>query len=199
VVEQLEVANQILLSAEQRMGNRSCGVVNSQEETEGQMLVAEPVVLAPVNLQQHSLLWEALSPQAAARPMPSSVPQPAGDERVSHCAAADVDFLPLSEEFRQVSVVRVSVPLASKGDDPIPCLSRRGVHRPAAAVAVHEAGDSRRSERRQQPPHVPLVEAQDLSRIRDGRLPAQDPTQHIDPRLFSWAQRQSFHGTDTLA
>jgi len=36
----LEVPNQILLSAEQPMGNRSRGIVNSQEEAERRMRIA---------------------------------------------------------------------------------------------------------------------------------------------------------------
>jgi len=141
------------------MGNRSRGIVNGQEEAEGRMRIAEPAMLAPINLQEHPFLWEALSPQAAARPLLSSAPQPAGNEHVSHGATADVDLFPLSEEFCQVRVVRVSVPLACKGDDLIPYLGRQGVHWLSAAVAVHEAGDSPCAQRRQQPPHLPLAEA----------------------------------------
>ncbi|MDD5264833.1 MAG: hypothetical protein PHU43_08365 [Candidatus Bipolaricaulis sp.] len=123
------------------------------------MLIAEPVMLAPVNLQEHSLLWEALSSQAAARPMLPSAPQLAGDEHVSHCAATDMDLLTLSEELRQVSVVCVSVSFASKGDDPVPYLRRHGVHGSSAGVAVDEAYDSLRSQRREQPPHLSLAQA----------------------------------------
>jgi hypothetical protein len=166
VAQDLEVARRVLLVAERRGGQRARRIVDRTQEREPRAAPTEPVVAAPVELEQQARLGHPVAPTAVARPAPALAR--ASDARraqdAPHRDAAEPDAA-LGEQLDEMAVVRPGQLTPCERDHP---LARRVGDPPRRRPSPVAMDDRRRAvlqEARLLPVHRPLVDAQQRRRL----------------------------------
>ena len=110
LLEHEQVAVGVLLFSEQGEGDRPRGVVHGPDERQAGSPTLQPVVPAPVDLQQHPLLGVALPAQIAlARSAAAGAPNTARQQHPPDGGAREADALPLGQQLGQMRVVEAGV------------------------------------------------------------------------------------------
>ena len=150
LLEHQHVALRVLLLPEQGEGNHSRGVVHGADQGQAWPPTLQPVVTAPIDLQQHPLLGVACPAQVApARAPAPGTADPTRQQDSPDGGAREVDALPPGQHLGQMRVVETGVAALSQGQHPLLNLCSRGGRRSPASVSVCYGGSSLLSIRRQ--------------------------------------------------
>ena len=104
--EHQHVAVGVLLLTEQSEGDRPGGVVHEADESQMWSATLQPVVPAPIYLQQHSLLGVALpSKVALGRSATTGASDSPGQKDPPDGGARQMDALPICQHLGQMRVV----------------------------------------------------------------------------------------------
>ena len=182
VAQDREIARGILLLAEDGRDHLPRRVVDGPDQGEAGTAALEPVVPAPVELEEEAL---GRHPRAAAavpgRPPSARAGDARGAQDPAQALPADDDPLALGEQLGEVAVVDLAVRPLPELDDPVP---RRGVDPPrrwAAPVAVDEARRAVPLEGAPQAPHLSLGQGE-LDRPRGhAQLALENPGETSSP------------------
>ena len=166
LLEQEQVAVGVLVLPEQGEGHRPGGVVHGPDEGEAGAAPLQPVVLAPIDLQQHPLLRVALpAPIALTRATAARTVDSPRQQDPSDGGARQADALPLRQQLGQMRVVKAGVTALGQGQHLCPRPRAGGGRRLPATVAVRHGGGALLSIRRQQSPRVATAHAQQAGRF----------------------------------
>ena len=194
LLEHDQVAVGVLLLPEQGEGDRPGGVVHGADERQVGAAALQPVVPAPVDLQQHPLLGVALpSTVALGRPAAARTADAPGQQDPPDGGAGQADALPLRQHLGEMRVVEARIGASGQRQHLLLHLRGRGGRRLPASVPVSHGRSALPSVRRQEPPRMALAHPHQPGRLSHRRLPLDHAVQHLEPRLFSPRQRQSFH------
>ena len=162
-LHQDEVAPGVLLGTEQRGGHRAGGVVHRQQQGELGTVIAQPPVVAAVDLHQHPFLGHSLSPYPVLGWTPFARAGDAGPgQDAPHGRPAEVDALLVPEQLGEVGVVGPGVGGAGQLDHRGCRIVSNSVAGSAASVPVGQCGGVLLAIGRQNSPGMVFTHPQDL-------------------------------------
>jgi hypothetical protein len=124
--EELEVPRRVLLGPEDRSGDASGGVVDRAEERDLRPPGSQPVMAAPVELEEQALGRHPRAPAPVARgPVPAGRGDPLRPQDPPDARAGQRDPLPLREQLGEVGVVGSGIAAPARGRAAAPA-PRRG-------------------------------------------------------------------------
>ena len=189
IAQDLEVAGRILLVPKDGGRDRPGRVVDRPDQGQPRTATLEPVVTAPIELEEEPLGAHPRSTAAVPRWPPSTwAGDTLGTQDLTHALAAHDDRLTFGQELTEVAVVDLAV-RRPKLDDPRPHAGTELAARRAAAVAVDQPGRALALERHPQAPELPLGYVEGRGTCGHCQLTRQDPRQDPGPSLLGRGHR----------
>ena len=185
LLQQEEVAAGVLGGAEEGVHGCAGRIVDGEQQGEARAALLEPGVMAAVDLKQHPLAGHPLTPDAVlGRPAATGARDADPRQDPADRPAAHVQALVLPQQLGEVGVVRSRVAGGGQAHHGRGDIGRDGVVRTAPAVAVGERRSSPRTVGGEEPPRVPLADAQDLGGLRDLQISGDHPVEYVASCLF---------------
>ena len=184
-LHQPEVAVGILMIAEQGADHAAGGTVHRDQEGGLGTVIAQPPVIAAVQLDQHTLPRHPLPAHPVLRWAPSPRTFQSGvDQDAPRGGPADDDALTFGKQLTEMRVVGAFVPGASQvdhiGQHGIGC----GVGRSTAAVTMGEGSRASLLIGRQDAPGVARADSHQFSRLIQGNVLGEEAVQNLKSGLF---------------
>jgi hypothetical protein len=198
VAYQLQVAGTVLLVTERAEDELARGIVDGAHEREPGTTALEPVVVAAIDLDEHTFAEHALATAAVpwCAPLPGAG-HACSTEDAPDAGPAEREALPLGEQLGQVAVVGAAVVVADgQLDDLLPGVLVDAAGAGPAAVPVGQCRGALGEEPDPQAPGVPDRDAEPRGGLLDGQVATHQVGQDATPSLFFPAQadRVSPHG-----
>ena len=140
-LQQREVSGGVLAAAKHGVDHGAAGVVHRQQQGEFGTSVLQPGVMTAVQLQQHPRLGHPLAAKTVRRRAAAAGTADAGlGENAAHRGPAQVDALPLTEQFGEVGVVGALVAAGGQFHHGVRLGRRDSIVGTAATVTVGQRG-----------------------------------------------------------
>ena len=199
-LQEHQVAAGVLGSAEDSLGHGAGGVVHGDEQSQLGSPVLQPGVLAAIDLDQHPFLGHAPAPEPVLLGTAASGAAQAGpDQNAAHRGAAQVDALPLPQQFGEVGVVGACIAVAGQLHHGSGSRLGYGIVGPSAPVAMGQCSGAILAIGGEETFGVTLADSHDLGGLGDGKLVFQNAVEDLNPGLFLLVQRYIPHGDDIFA
>jgi hypothetical protein len=205
VAEEQEVAVRILFQAEDAAEDLACGVINGRVEYQPRPAIFEPGVVTAIQLDEEAGLGHAVSAAAmAGRAAGAGAADALGAEQPLHGGTREPQALALSEQVREVVIVRARVGRAGQREDASPDGLGHAPRGGAAAVAVGQGREALLAEAGQQPAEVATGKAQKPGGFLRRKHAVVDASQEVGTVLFLGRQGNRLPGhaptvTDSLS
>jgi hypothetical protein len=185
LTQEQEVTLSVLLLSEDGVRDVAGRVINRSHKSEPWAVWTEPLMAAPVDLQQHPGLRHPLAARAVARRPPPLWTTPSGrSEDASNGGSAQRNRFPLDQQLRQVLIVATGVDTIRQSDHTGAQPGIERMHWWTPAIAVHEGGGPIPQERMSQASLVPMGQAHQLRRLTGGQPPLDHCCQDHCSSLF---------------
>ena len=184
---------------ERRGGHRAGGVVHRQQQGELGTVIAQPPVVAAVDLHQHPFLGHSLSPYPVLGWTPFARAGDAGlGQDAPHGRPAEVDALSVPEQLGEVGVVDASVPGPSQLRHVDDQRLGRGVDGSATAVAMCQSRRAAFTVGRQDAAGVAGSYFHQLGCLVQGHVLFCQAVENLKSALFFWGQCHILHDVTAM-
>ena len=193
-LEQPEVVVGILLLAEEGIDHRTGGIVHREQYRELGTVIAQPPVIAAVQLDQHALPGHALTahPVLGRTPAPRTA-QTGVDQDAPQGGPADVDAVAFAQQLAEMGLVGPGVPGTSQVNhgscNGLGCC----VGWPAATVTVGNGGSAQFPVSCQDTPGVASGDTHQRRCLVQGHVLSKQTVQNLKPCLFFLSQCHILH------
>ena len=194
-LQQGQIPPGVLAGVKDSLDHDAGGIVHRQQQDELVPPFLQPGMVTAIHLNEHSLLGHALPFEPVLGGAPAAgAAHSCLHQDATYRGPAQVDPLPLPQQFGKVAVVGAGVILAGQLDHGSGLSFGHGVVGPTSPVTVGDRRGAVPAVGRQQALGVPFADSHDLGSLGDGQVVFQYAVEHFDPGLFLLIQCQFPHG-----